>query len=99
MSKPSNHRPALFLASKRSAPPSAKRRPTSTEFDHEVIKRRIRKAGMDVFRVTPLPDGTGVQYWVVGGGVVNVFNTGTVLLQGKLSDTDLARVERAFRSR
>ena len=63
-------------------------------FDHRLIKRRIEKAGYEVFRITALPDGTGNQYWLLGGGVVNVYNTGTVVPGGKLTEREKARLKR-----
>ena len=68
-------------------------------FDHEVIKRRIEKAGYEVFRITALPDGTGNQYWLLGGGVVNVYNTGTVVVGGKITEKEKARLKRKLRRR
>ncbi|MEP7298665.1 MAG: hypothetical protein ABI702_20970 [Burkholderiales bacterium] len=69
------------------------------EFDHQVIKRRIEKAGYEVFRITALSNGTGNQYWLLGGGVVIVYNTGTVVVGGKVSAKDKRRLERALRTR
>ena len=52
----------------------------NAEFDHQVIKHRIEKAGYEVFRITALSNGTGNQYWLLGGGVVIVYNTGKVVV-------------------
>ena len=90
---------ALLLAQ----PTQPARNPTAhgkqAEFDHKVIKRRIEKAGYEVFRVTVLSDGTGNQYWLLGGGVVTVYNTGTVVPGGKLTETEMARIKRKLRGR
>ena len=69
------------------------------EFDHQVIKRRIEKAGYEVFRITALSNGTGNQYWLLCGGVVNVYNTGTVVPGGKITQKEKARLKRKLRSR
>lgn len=69
------------------------------EFDHKIIKRRIEKAGFEVFRITILPNATGNQYWLLGGGVVNVYNTGTVVVGGKLTEKEKTRLKRRLCSR
>ena len=84
-------------------PPQPARNPTAdgkkAEFDHEVIKHRIEKAGYEVFRITALSNATGNQYWLLGGGVVTVYNTGTVVLGGKLTEREKARLKRELRGR
>ena len=64
------------------------------EFDHDLIKRRIEKAGHEVFRITALSDGTGNRYGLLGGGMVIVYNTGTVVVAGKLNEKQSARLKR-----
>ena len=72
---------------------------THAEFDHDLIKRRVEKAGYEVFRITHLSDGTGNQYWLLGGGVVTVYNTGTVVPGGKITEKEKARLKRKLRRR
>ena len=82
--------------------PPAQHLPTAHKqavFDHEVIIRRIEKAGYEVFRIAALSNGTGNQYWLLGGGVGTVYNTGTVVVGGKLTEKEKARLKRKLRSR
>lgn len=79
--------------------PTRKDHNKNAEFDHDVIKRRIEKAGYEVFHTTALSNGTGNQYWLFGGGVVNTYNTGTVVVGGKLTEREKARLKRKLRSR
>ena len=43
------------------------------DFDHEVIKPRVRRAGMEVFRISNLSNGHGVQYALIAGGMMRSF--------------------------
>ena len=70
-----------------------------TMFDHEAVKRRIRKAGMDVLTVAALSNETGMKYTLLGGPVVTVYNNGNHQVQGKVSERDRKRLQRALRSR
>lgn len=98
MSSRSTTVPALFAESIKSSPVSS-RRCKQDDFDHEVIKQRVRQAGMEVFRISSLSNGHGVQYAVVAGGIVTVYNTGTVVVGGKVSAKDKKRLQRAFGTR
>lgn len=69
------------------------------DFDHAVIVRRIEKAGYEVFCVTALSNRTGNQYRLLGGGMVIVYNTGTVVIAGKLSEEEKVRLQRKLRRR
>lgn len=69
------------------------------DFDHAHIKRRIEKAGYEVFRITQLSTNLGFQYFLLGGGVVTVYNTGTVDAGGRITDREKARLKRQLRSR
>jgi len=69
------------------------------DFDHEAVKRRIRRAGMDVLSVAALPNRTGSKYTLLGGPVVTVYNNGNHQVQGKVSERDLKHLQRALRSR
>ena len=68
-------------------------------FDHQLIKRRIEKAGYDVIRIAALSNATGNQYWLFGGGVVTVYNTGTVVVGGKLTEQEETQLKRKLRKR
>lgn len=65
--------------------------------DHRVVKRLVRRAGLEIISRTDLSNGTGTQYRLVGGGIVTMYNTERYLLQGQLSVVQRESLERAFR--
>lgn len=80
-------------------PLASKSRTTPVDIDHAVVERRVRKAGMDVIRRDRLPDETGIQYILLGGGCINVYFTGSCVFGGKISPGQLKRLKRAFHTR
>ena len=80
-------------------PLASKSRASPVDIDHAVVERRVRKAGMEVIRRDRLPDETGVQYTLLGGGCINVYFTGTCVFGGKTSPGQLKRLKRSFHAR
>lgn len=91
-------RAALLSPTKQAATTPSRRAKVPAAFDHHVVKRRIRKAGMAVLTVVPLPDGTGMKYTLLGGAVVLVYFNGNHQVQGKASDDDRLLLRKALRS-
>ena len=71
----------------------------ASAFDHELVMRRIRKAGMETLSITSLSNGTGVKFILLGGAVLTVYNTGRFQVQGSASDDERKRLDRALRPR
>jgi len=63
-----------------------------------VVRRLIREAGFHIFDRRDLPDKLGVQYILLGGGNVNVYRTGTVVVQGTLSPEERATLIAVLRA-
>ena len=89
--------PVPALLSSRVKCPICAARLKEDDFDHARIKRRIAKAGYEVFRVTPLLTGLGMQYFLIGGGVVTLYNTGSIDVGGKMSAGKAERLKRKLK--
>ncbi len=50
------------------------------------VQRTLTTGGLTIRAMEPLPNGHGVQIHLVNGGIVNVFDTGTVDVQGQKTD-------------
>lgn len=51
--------------------------------DLQKVLRQLLNAGLDIATVSRLPNHTGTQIRLRNDGVVNVFDTGTVVVQGQ----------------
>lgn len=51
--------------------------------DLQAVKDTLLRNGFVVTGECDLPNGTGVRITLEGGGIVNVYNTGTIQVQGK----------------
>ena len=71
-------------------------RAKETDTKHDAVERRIADAGFEVVARLPLPDGYGTQYRLFGGGVVNLYRTGTCLAQGRLSPEQKLKLKHAL---
>ena len=98
MSNRSSRSPAAPSANTTWLAASSSRVP-STNFNHEAVLRRIRRAGMEVLTVTELSNGTGMKYRLLGGAVVTVYYNGNYLIQGRVSDADRKRLDRVLGTR
>src|SRR5438128_1186985 len=52
----------------------------------EEVKRRLTAAGCEIKSEEELPNNSGVQLRLASGAIVNIYNTGKVLVQGRNTD-------------
>jgi len=90
---------AAMLAGQKSSATAQARNSVPSPFNREAVIRRIRRAGFEVLASVALPNGTGMKFTLLGGPVVTVYNNGNHLVQGKVSDGDVKRIQRALRAR